>query len=182
MRVPGILLAAIPVVWALTVALRAVAGDQPPIHGVTGTIALPATVDKFYSDMNKLVVKTSDGVERVVTVTKGTKVHGGTSLDGLTPGTPVVVHYTVKGINASAVEIDRLGPDGLKQNEGTVGSVDRKHKRITVRFANGTTETLRLTKNAADGSDRHTKRGSRVIVYYRDEAGQRVAHYFKPVH
>jgi len=182
MRVPGFLLPIVLAAWAVTAALGAVGDDQVPIHGLTGTIALPDNVDKLYSGVNTLVVKTSDGIEHVVHVTKATKVHGAASLGTLTPGTPVVVHYTVKGIETSAVEIDRLGPDGLKQNEGTVTNVDRRNKRISIRFANGTTETLRLTRYAADGSDRHTRRGSRVIVYYVNESGQRVAHYFKPAH
>jgi len=180
MRVPGILLPVIPVAWALTAALSAVGDDQPPIHGLTGTIALPYNVDKFYSGVSDIVVKSSDGIEHVVHVSKGTKVHGAASLGSLTQGTPVVVHYTVKGIQTSAVEIDRLGPEGLKQNEGTVTNVDRKNRRITIRFANGGTDTLRLTRYADDGSDGHTRRGSRVIVYYQDESGRRVAHYFKP--
>ena len=156
---------------------------QAPINGFNATIALPSSVDKFYSDVNTLLVKTSDGVEHLVHVTKGTTVHGGTtSLDSLKPGTAVVVHYTVKGIQASADEIDRIGPEGLRVNEGTVTSVDRTRKRITIAFSNGTTETLRLTQHAAEESDGEVNKGSRVIVYYSDESGQRVAHYFKPVH
>ena len=164
---------------ALLAAAPARAQVQVPIHGLTGTIALPDNVDKFYSGMNTLLVKTSDGIEHVIHVTKGTQVHGGAaSLDSLRPGTTVVVHYTVKGIQTSADEIDRVGSDGLKTNEGTVTSIDRVKKRITIKFANGTSETLRLTKHAALDSEGHTH--SRVIVYYSDESGRKVAHYFKP--
>jgi hypothetical protein len=159
---------------------RAAAG-QAPIHGFNGTIALQGSVDRFYPDLNTLLVKTSDGIEHIVHLTEDTEVHGGSkSLDSLRPGTTVVVHYTVKGIQTSADEIDRIGPDGLKVNEGIVTSVDRAKKRITIKFADGTTETLRLTRHAADDSEGHMRSGNRVVVYYSDESGQRIAHYFKP--
>jgi hypothetical protein len=56
-------------------------------------------------------------------------------------------------------------------NEGVVTNVDRSSKRITIRFAGGSTETLRLTRSTS---------GGRVIVYYPDRSGQQAAHYFKP--
>jgi hypothetical protein len=152
-----------------------------PVHGVTGTLALPSSVDKFYSDLNKIVVSTSDGISHVTHGSPGPKVRSGTSsLDSLRPGTPVVVHYAVKGIPASSDAIDRVGPDGLNVNEGHVTSVDNARKRITVKLSNGTTQTLRLTQHAAD--DPHTLAASRVFVYYSDESGQRRAQSFKPVH
>jgi hypothetical protein len=156
---------------------------QAPINGFNATIALPSSVDKFYSDVHTVLVKTSDGVEHRVHVTKGTTAHGGpASLDSLKPGTAVAVHYTVKGIQASADEIDLIGPEGLRVNEGTVTNVDRARKRITIAFSNGTRETLRLRQHVAEESDEHAPKSSRVIVYYPDESGQRVAHYFKPLH
>ena len=61
----------------------------------------------------------------------------------------------------------------MTANEGTVTSVDRGRKQITIKFANGGTETLH-----SDNS--FTARSSRVIVYYASESGRRVAHFFKP--
>src|SRR5471030_441440 len=52
------------------------AQQTPPVHGVTGTITLKGNVDKIYDGAHKIIVKTEDGVEHVVNVTKGTKVHG----------------------------------------------------------------------------------------------------------
>jgi hypothetical protein len=63
----------------------------------------------------------------------------------------------------------------LNINEGTVTRVDRDRKRITIRFANGTTEALQ-----SDNS--FTPHSSRVKVSYLNQSGQRVARFFKPAH
>jgi hypothetical protein len=144
---------------------------QAPIHRFNATIALQSTDEKFYSDVNTMLVKTGDGVERVVHVIKDSTVDvASASLDDLRPGKPVLVHYTVKGIQASAKEIDQPGPDRQKLNEGTVIRVDRHDKRVTIRFADGEMETLRLSKQS----------GSYVVVLYSNDSGQRSARYFKP--
>lgn len=159
-------------------ALAAAQRAGVPIHGVTGTLALPGNVDKIYDGVNTLVVKTVDGANHVVRVDKDTKVHGGAeALAGLQRGTPIVVHYTMKGDDVLSDEIDQLGDGGLANGEGTVTAVDRVHKTVTVRYATGATETLKLTHHAAiEGTP---ARGNRVIVYYRNESGKKVAHYFK---
>jgi hypothetical protein len=152
-----------------------------PVDRFTHTLSLPMSDDAFYSGVNKIIVKTSDGISHVVDVTPDTEPNGETpSLRSLRPGTPVAVRYTVKGIQASTDEIDRVGPDGLNLNEGVVTAVDKGRRQITLRLSNGTTQTLRLTQHAAN--DPHTLRGSRVFVYYSDELGQRVARSFRPVH
>lgn len=157
-------------------------GEPVPIHGVTGTIALPANVDKTYSGVNTILVKTSDGIEHLIHVTKGTEEHeGAASLDSLQPGTAVVVDYTVKGIQTSAHEVDGTVPNGLKTNEGTLTKVDRNKKRITIKFADGATERLRLARHTAEDSDDHPRGGGRVVVYTLNESGRGAAHYFKPV-
>jgi hypothetical protein len=50
-----------------------------------------------------------------------------------------------------------------------------------VKFANGTTETLRLTDRAASEASEDIGPGgsTRVTVYYSDQSGQKVAHYFR---
>lgn len=161
----------------LLMSALAAAAQHVPIHGVTGTIALQGNVDKIWDGVNTVVIKAIDGTEHVMRVTKGTKVHGSEALASLQKGTPVVVHYTVKGSEESVDEIDALGPDGLKTTEGVVMSVDRVRERITVKYANGKIETLRLTHHAANEDG--TIKGNRVILYYSDESGRKVAHYFK---
>jgi hypothetical protein len=97
------------------------------------------------------------------------------SLDSLQPGTPVAVQYVVKGIQASADQTTQGSATPVTINEGTVTRVDRTRKRITIRFANGTTEALQ-----SDHS--FTKSSSRVKVPYLDKPGRRVARFFKPAH
>jgi hypothetical protein len=179
-RFVGLLAVIIVFTVSVATAQTPIARIPIPVHGVTGTLALPSSVDKFYSDLNKIIVPTSDGISHVVHVSPGRDVHGGTpSLDGLRSGTPVVVHYMVKGISASTDDIDRGGPNGMNVNEGHVTSVDSARRRITVKLSSGATQTLRLARHAAD--DPYTLRASRVIVSYSDESGRRIARDFKPV-
>jgi hypothetical protein len=152
---------------------------QVPIHGVTGTIALPDSVEKFYSGVNKTLVKTKDGIDHITGKKNATTPDAeAASLDTLQPGTAVVVHYMVKGIRASADPIDSGGRNGVRPNEGIVTHIDRHRNHITIRLADGTTETLRLTHNNADNSN---TRRSRIVVYYADASGRKVAQYFKRV-
>src|SRR5215831_11146039 len=79
---------------------------QPPIQGVTGTIATEATIKSEHKAANKIVVETEDGVEHVYDAAKGLVVHGGPdSLSDLKPGTTVVIHYTPDN---TVREIDRV--------------------------------------------------------------------------
>ena len=149
-----------------------------PIHGITGTYALPGNVDKIYDGVNTLIVKTIDGTNHVIRVDKDTKVHGGAeALAGLQHGTPIVVHYTMKGDQLSSDEIDQIGNGGLSNVDGTVSAIDQVRKTVTVTYATGATEKLKLTHHAAvEGTP---AKGNRVIVYYTNESGEKVVHYFK---
>jgi hypothetical protein len=140
---------------------------------VTGTLGLQSTVDKFYAGLHALV-KTSG-----IPGTKQSRAQGLGALDTLQPGAPVVAQYAVKGVQASAFNVDRVG-SGLNVNEGIITSVDRSKNRITVAFSQGGTETFRSTKHGAQDADGTVH--SRVIVYHANDSGQIVAHYFKPVH
>jgi hypothetical protein len=167
------------------------AAQQPqPIHGVTGTIATEGTVQETYEGANKILVKTADGIEHLFHLKGRSTVHSGDAagdeaLRGLKKGAPVVVHYTTEGENLTAEEIDRLDDEGLKQIEGVVTAVNRGDRTLSIRLADGTRQTLRLSDRAAANVGKdidHVRDGTaQVIVYYKDEAGQRVAHYFKRV-
>jgi hypothetical protein len=67
--------------------------------------------------------------------------------------------------------------------EGVVKRIDRKKKQITVKFDNGKTETFRLTDRAAAETTKDIDQAgtsvTRVVIYYSDEGGQKVAHFFK---
>jgi hypothetical protein len=162
------------------------AGQTPP--PVQGTMALEGTMKTFYRAVNTVVVATIDGIDHAYHFTTDLVVHGGKgtgvdALAGLREGTTVVVHYTVSGNELSATEIDTIGDEGLKITEGVVERIDRRRKEITIRFDNGKTETLRLTDRAAaeGGKDLDRNEAQKVRVYYADEGGQRVAHYFKKI-
>ena len=170
---------------ALSITLSA--QSTPPVRG---TIALEGTMKKFYRAANTIIVTTMDGVEHVYHFTKNLVVHGGKgggvdALEGLREGTTVVVHYTVEGVDQSAREIDRIGDEGLKTTEGVVTRIDRRGKQITVRFDNGKNEIFQLTDRAAaeatKGVDRAGIGAIKIVIYYSDEAGRKVAHFFKEV-
>src|SRR5262245_39568583 len=165
-------------VGAFTMATPAVEAQvlqPPPNNGFNATIALPSTIDAFWTGVDEGLEKAGDGLDHLVG-DAGHKVRQGSgSLESLRPGTPVAVQYAVKGVQASPDLTALAGPSGVTANEGTVTSVDRGRKQITIKFANGGTETLH-----SDNS--FTAHSSRVIVYYADESGRPVARLFKPAH
>ena len=59
--------------------------------------------------------------------------------------------------------------------------LDRGRKQVTLKLADGKTETLPLTDRAAsEADDRLSDAGATgVIVYYSDESGHKVVHYLK---
>ena len=135
------------------------AQQPPPIQGVTGTIATEGTIQETDEAAHKILVKAADGIERLFHLSARSAIHGSDAagneaLRALKKGTRVVVHYTAEGENLTAEEIDRLGDEGLKQIEGKVTAVNRGARTISIRLANGTTQTLRLSDRAAsDVSD-----------------------------
>src|SRR5262245_56826540 len=179
--------------WFTTFVVGLVLGSAMPLAAqspppVQGTIALEGRMKEFYRAANVIVVTTMDGVEHMYHFAKNLVVHGGKgsgvdALEGLREGSTVVVHYTVSGDEEFAQEIDWFGAEGLKITEGKVVHIDRHQKEITIRFDNGRTETLRMTDRAASesatGVDNTRSDGTKVVVYYSDEAGRKVAHHFR---
>jgi hypothetical protein len=172
---------------ALVVSPVARADQQPPpIQGVTGTIALEGTIDQTSGAGRTVVVKTVDGIRHLFHVTEKTVVHGtattdADALNGIEAGSHIVVHYAAKAGTQTALEVDRVDPKGLKKLEGVVTRVDRAGRQLSIRLADGTTQTLRLTDRAATDVGHDIDSTANVVVYYADEAGRQVAHYFKRV-
>ena len=173
---------------SLALAGPAAAQTRPPIPGVTSTFVLEGTVDAEYAGADALIVTSVDGVKHAFRVAKGLFVHGEKSeglegLNGLRKGSTVAVHYTTEGGSVSAQEIDRLDGDGLKTAEGVVVKIDRSRNEIAVRFGARDTETFSLTPHAAHhvGRDLDDVTGPpmMVTVYYHDQNGRKVAHFFK---
>jgi hypothetical protein len=153
--------------------------------------AVEGTVSKVDEASKTVVVKTADGTEHTLHFVKRTSVQGGKetaagakdAFHGLKEGSTVVAHYTAKGSEKTAVEIDDVGKEGLKATEGTVSHIDRGAKTIAVKTADGAEETFRLSDRAAKDAGKDIATGAektaKVTVYYTGEAGHKVAHFFK---
>jgi len=148
-------------------------------------------VQKLDEGTKTVVIKVGDGTEHTLHFIKKTSVHGGEDIaagaketfHGLKVGSEVAVHYTAKGAVETADEFDRVGKTGLKATEATVTGIDRGAKTLSVKAADGTVETYRLTdqaaKDAGKGIEKGAEKSAKVTVYYTEEAGHKVAHFFK---
>lgn len=173
----------------MAISLNVFAQSTPPVPGASGTIALEGTIDQETKAVNTVAVKTIDGTRRVFHLAKDVVVHGGKdtsieALENLRAGTTVVVHYADAGADAAAHEIDIVGDDGLKTTEGTVVGINRHKREITVRLDNETIEVLQLSDRAARdvGHEIDSAAGpARIVLYYTDDTGARVAHFFRRV-
>jgi hypothetical protein len=153
--------------------------------------AVEGTVNRIDARSKTFAVKTADGAEHTFHFVGRTAVHGTNAtvkgskdaFHGLTEGSAVAVHYTAKGGRETAEEVDQIGKDGMKMAEGTVSHIDRAAKTITVKTAEGTEETYRLAdhaaKDAAKGIGEGAEKSGKVTVYYTEEAGHKVARFFK---
>jgi len=152
--------------------------------------AVRGTVERIDSTAKTIVVKAADGTEHTFHFVARTAVHGGEkagmvtkdSFHGLKEGSDVVVHYTAKGTEETAEEVDHIGEGGLKTTEGTITHLDRGAKTVTVKTAEGTEQSFRLTDHAAEDAGKDISEGaeksSKVTVYYTEQAGHKVAHFF----
>ncbi len=143
------------VLFALLLGFVSAAYAQPPIHGVTGTIATDGTIEAEHKAAHKVAHKVAEGVKKILPGGKGSTQN---PLDAFTDGLKVVVR------------------DGDDSTEGVVIDVNRSRQQITIRIAPRKTQTLRLLSQpaAADGP-------SPVVVSYTDLAGARVSRDFKRV-
>jgi hypothetical protein len=150
--------------------------------------AVEGKIEKIDRTAKTVVVKTADGTEHIFhfaarTTVHGTEVAAKDSFHGLKEGSDVVVHYTAKGSEETAEEVDHVGENGLKASEGTVTHLDRGAKTVTIKAADGTDHVFRLTDHAAEDAGKDISAGAgksaKVTVYYTEQAGHQVAHFFK---
>ena len=162
------------------------AQQPPPIQGVTGTIATDATIEEVHEGAHGILSKAG----RLFRIKRHDNVESGgegdeETLAGLKRGTAVVLRPTTAADNLAPAEIDRLEQDGLTPLEAIITTVNRRDKTIAIRLTDGSHQTLRLTDRAAasidKNGDRTTDTTGRVLVFVKDEAGQRVVHYFKRI-
>jgi len=146
--------------------------------------ALHGTVTKVDSASKTIVVKAKDGTEQTVHYTEKTAVWGADktaegakdTYKGVAAGSEVVVQYTEKAGEKSATEVDKVGKDGMKYVDGTVEKVAADGKTVTVKAADGTEHTFAVAGKAVATS---ATKGGKATVYYTDEGGKMVAHFFE---
>jgi len=141
------------------------------------------TVKKVDTATKTVVVKTADGTERTIKVT-GETTYKGTKegLDGLKTGTEVVARTTGKGLEETGLEIGKISKDSVKVTKGTIVKVDKGAKTVVVKSADGTEKTFDYTENAGKDMGKAvgtgTEKGAKVTVYYTEESGKKIAHFF----
>ena len=153
--------------------------------------AVHGTITKLDSSTKTMVVKTKDGTEHTVHFADKTTVWGADktaagakdAFKGLSEGSEVVVHYSEKGGEKTATEVDKVGKDGLKYVDGTVEKVGKDGKTVVVKSADGTEHTFDVaghdTADAAKGIGKATDKTAKVTVYYTEDGGKKVAHFFE---
>jgi hypothetical protein len=152
--------------------------------------AVEGRIEKIDRTAKTIVVKAKDGTEHTFHFVGRTAVHGTEmagegakeSFHGLKEGSDVVVHFTAKGSEETAEEIDHIGEGGMKATEGTVTHLDRGAKTVTIKTADGTEQAFHLTDHAAKDAGKDISEGAeksgKVTVYYTEQAGHKVAHFF----
>jgi hypothetical protein len=177
----------------MVVAVVAVAGLMAlPVLATDDVVsAIHGTITKLDAAAKTAVVKTEDGTEHTIHFVDKTAVHGAEesaeaskdAFHGLKEGSEVAVHYTEKGTEKTAVEVDKLGKDGLKSMDGTVTNVGEGGKTVTVKAADGTEHTFEVvgkdTKESAVAIGKGADKTGKVTVHYTEEGGKKVAHFFK---
>jgi hypothetical protein len=160
---------AVTVIVIIGAAGPAAAQQPPPIHGVTGTIATETSIDETTAAGHTVLGKVKRLLRLNGKPAPAGDAAGEEALGGLKKGTRVVVHYAA---------------EGKKQMAGSVTAVNLGDRTISVRLADDSQQTLRLSdRAAADVKDLDSAgdSGASVIVYYRNESGNRVAQYFTRV-
>jgi len=153
--------------------------------------AVHGTITKLDVASKTVVVKTKDGTEHTLHFVDRTAVTGADktaagaqdAFHGLSEGSEVVAHYTVKGTDNTATEIDKVGKDGLKSVDGTVKSVGKDGKTVIVKTADGTEHTFDVaghdTAEAAKGIAKGADKAGKTTVYYTEQGGKKIAHFFE---
>jgi len=156
----------------------------PLSFAVEAVVATHGVISKIDSGTKTVVVKTADGTEHAVrfvakTTFHGTEVGAKDTFHGLKEGSEVVAHYTTKGTENTAVEVDKVGKDGLKAVDGTVSDIDRGGKTIVVKSADGTEQAFKMADHAAEETGHGVEKSAKVTMYYTEDAGKKVAHFFQ---
>jgi hypothetical protein len=166
----------------LAVAGLALAASMSLAQDVVSVIH--GTVQKVDKTTKTIVVKTKDGTNHTIKVAGNDAVKGTKDgFDGLKQGSEVVARSTGKGAEETADAVGKVGKDGMKVTKGTVEQVDEGAKTVVVKSADGTEKTFEYTGNALQDSGKAvgkaTQKGAKVTVYYTEETGKKIAHFFE---
>jgi hypothetical protein len=153
--------------------------------------AVHGTITKTDAAAKTIAVKTKDGTEHTLHFADKTAVHGADvtaagakdTFHGLAEGSEVVAHYTKKGTEETAVEVDKVGKEGMHAVDGAVTHVSEDGKTVVVKAADGTEHTFHVVghdtaasaQDIAKGADKSAK----FTVYYTEVSGKKVAHFFE---
>ncbi len=150
--------------------------------------AVTATVKSVDRGAKTAVVKTKDGTEETIHFVGRTTTHGaeatakGTKdafLNGEGRRRSDRALRTEKAGVKTADEVDHVGKEGMKGTEVAVKSVDHAAKTVTVKTAEGAEETLHVTDRALKETGKGLDKGGKATVYYTEDAGKKVVHFFK---
>jgi hypothetical protein len=161
------------------------------VHAQDVANAIHGTITKLDSSTKTMVVTTKDGAAHTVHFVDKTAVFGADktaagakdAFKGLSEGSDVVVHYTKKGTDQTATEVDKVGKDGLKSMDGTVSKVGKDGKTVVVKSADGTEHSFdvagRDSSDAAKDIGKSADKTGKVTVYYSEQGGKKVVHFFE---
>jgi hypothetical protein len=165
--------------------LLAARADEDAVTAVHGTVT------KVDAAARTIAVKTADGTEHTFHFVDKTAVHGAhatatgakDSFHGLTEGSEVVAHYTAKGSKETAVEVDKVGKDGMHAVAGTVTHVSEDGKTVAVKAADDTEHSFHVvghdTSESAKEIGKRADKSAKITVYYTESDGKKVAHFFE---
>jgi hypothetical protein len=156
----------------------------PLSFAVEAVSAVHGTLSKIDSGAKTIVVKTADGAEHTFHFVEKTTVHGTEvgakdAFHGLKEGSEVVAHYTAKGSENTAVEVDKIGKGGLKTMDGTFTEIKGGSKELVVKSGDGTEQAFQMADHAAVETGKGAAKSAKVTVYYTDVAGKKVVHFFE---
>jgi hypothetical protein len=172
----------------LAVAVLLIAGVRAADDAVT---AVHGVVTKTDAATKTIVVKADDGTEQTIHFVDKTTVRGADdtaagakdTFHGVKEGSEVVAHYSVKGTEKTGVEIDKVGKDGMKSVDGTVTKVGKDGKTVVVKSADGTEHAFDVAGHDTEATAKDIGKGAdktgKVTVYYTEQGGKKVAHFFK---
>ena len=112
---------------------------------------IQGTIKKVDNTAKAIVVKTADGTEHTIKITGATTVKGTKEgFNGLREGSQIVARTTGAGAEEIAVEVGKIGEDGLKATDGIIEKFDKDSKKIVVKNVHGAKKTFELGGKALE--------------------------------